>query len=193
MRAATSGAMLELFRMSLRPPGLRGRHASKKARDEFAGFLLKRRWKRRSANGATGGRGCRGPLGRPCRPRCQDAELMRSDCGGESRRLLPDISGSQHAKLHRRDRKALRFIGRQLRRKAGGGARNREDSGRNGQVRLLHFNSPGYDSNSNPQSIPPLLHCDITILHRNNAISRRQLMVRAQSVSKRACHVCRGL
>jgi len=30
MRAATSGAMLELFRMSLRPPGLRGRHASRK-------------------------------------------------------------------------------------------------------------------------------------------------------------------
>ena len=101
-------------------------HSRQKARDEIAGFLLKRRWRCRSADGATGGRGWRGRLGRPCRPRCQDAQLMRSGRGGQRRRLLPDISGAQHANLHRRYRQPLRFIARQLRCKTGSGTRNRD-------------------------------------------------------------------
>ena len=159
-------------------------HSRQEARDDVAGFLLKRRWRCRSANGATGGRGWRGRLGRPCRPRCQDAQLMRSGCGGQRRRLFPDISGSQHAHLRRRYRQPLRFIARQLRRKTGSGTRNRECGGGDGKVSLLHFNSPGYDSR--PQPIPLLLHCDITILHCNNAARCPQLIVRGQPVSRKA-------
>ena len=160
-------------------------HQDKKPATKSRAFCVKWRWRCRSAKGATGGRGWRGRLGRPCRPRCQDAQLMRGGCGGQRRRLFPDISGAQHADLRRRYRQPLRFIARQLRRKAGSGTRNRECGGCDGKVSLLHFNSPGYDSR--PQSIPLLLQCDITILHCNNAVPRAQLMVRAQIVSSRAC------
>jgi hypothetical protein len=37
-----------------------------------------------------------------------------------------------------------------------------------------------------------LLHCDITISQCNNAVRRTQLMVRAQPVRSRVCHVFRG-
>lgn len=135
------------------PRSIRGRSATRchssvqKARDEIAGFLAQaametpaRPW---SANGAAGGRGWGGRLGRPCRSRRQDAQLMRSGCGGQRRRLLPDVSGSQHAYLHRRYRQPLRFIARQLCCKTGSGTRNREcGNGCDRQGRLLHFNSP---------------------------------------------------
>jgi len=117
---------------------------------------------------------------------------MSRECRGQRGRLLPDVSGSEHTKLHRRYRQPVRFIVRQLRRKTGGGTRNRErGNGCDGQGCLLHLNSPG-DRDSRPEPISLLLHCDIAISQCNNARPHAQLMVINQSVSRKVFYSTYG-
>src|ERR1700688_539452 len=99
----------------------------KKARDVIAGFCNLKQCKSASRETSSGPAWCGRP-GRHSRLPCQDAHPVRSGRDGGRPRSFSNIRGSQHLKLHRRDRKTRQFIGRQLGGE-GGAATCNEDRG----------------------------------------------------------------